>query len=224
MGSDPISDSVADPVADPVANPAADPVPPALPTGILLAAGSAKRFGSNKLLHPLDGEPIALRSARAFVAALPGAIAVTRPDSPLKPRLERLGLRVIECTRAEEGMGASLAAGVAACGDAAGWVVALADMPFIRSATHATIARAVAQGADLVAAGHRGERGHPVGIGRRFRDHLLALEGDAGARHLVRAHPQLLQVIECDDPGVLRDIDTPADLPAEPHSIRTPPT
>jgi molybdenum cofactor cytidylyltransferase len=184
----------------------------AKPTGILLAAGSSRRFNGNKLMHLLDGEPIALRSARAFITALPGATAVTRPGSPLADLLQKEGFRVVECERADEGMGASLAAGVVATRDAVGWVVALADMPFIRSASHMRIADALVRGAELVAAGYRGERGHPVGIGTRFLDQLLALEGDAGARNIVRAHPEMLQVIECDDPGVLRDIDTRGDL------------
>ena len=188
----------------------------AKPTGILLAAGASKRFNGNKLLHPLDGTPIALRSARAFIIALPGAFAVTRLGSPLKALLENEGFNVVECERADEGMGASLAAGVAASivttRDVAGWVVALADMPFIRPATHTRIADALAAGAELVAAGYRGERGHPVGIGARFLDQLLALQGDAGARNIVRTNPELLQVIECDDDGVLRDIDTRDDL------------
>lgn len=182
-------------------------------TGILLAAGASTRFNGNKLLHPLDGEPIALRSARSFATTFPHGVAVVRTASPLKPLLEAIGLRVIECARADEGMGASLAAGVAASADAAGWVVALADMPFIRPDTHARIARALGAGADLVAAGYQGERGHPVGVGAHFREQLLKLEGDAGARHIVRANPGLLQLIECDDPGVVRDIDTRDDLP-----------
>ena len=183
------------------------------PAGILLAAGSSQRFKGNKLLHPLDGEPIALRSARAFAQAFPGAIAVTRVDSPLNPLLKSIGLTVVECARADEGMGASLACGVAAVPDAPGWVVALADMPFIAAATHTRIADAIAAGADLAAATYLGERGHPVGIGARFRDRLLALEGDAGARHIVRSHPEMLTLVECNDPGVLRDIDTREDLP-----------
>ena len=182
-------------------------------TGILLAAGSSQRFNGNKLLHPLDGEPIALRAARSFAATFPRGVAVVRSASPLKPLLEAMGLCVVECARADAGMGASLAAGVAASADADGWVVALADMPFIRPATHARIAAAVGAGAALVAAGYQGERGHPVGIGARFREPLLGLEGDAGARHIVRANPGLLQLIECDDPGVVRDIDTRDDLP-----------
>ena len=188
----------------------------AVVTGILLAAGSSKRFNGNKLLHPLNGEPIALCSARSFAQAFPHGVAVVRSASPLKPLLEATGLTVIECARADEGMGASLAAGVAASADADGWVVALADMPFIRTESHASIGRALAAGADRDAAGYHGERGHPVGIGARFRDQLQRLEGDAGARHIVRANPGLLQLIECDDPGVLRDIDTRDDLPLTP--------
>ena len=184
------------------------------PVGILLAAGASKRFNGNKLMHPLDGMPIALRSAESFVKALPGAIAVVSPSSPLKPLLASAGFKVIECERAHEGMGVSLAAGVAATAGAQGWVVALADMPFILSATHTHVAQALSDGADLIAAAYKGERGHPVGIGARFRDQLLALEGDAGARHIVRANPGLLQLVECDDPGVLRDIDTRDDLQA----------
>jgi molybdenum cofactor cytidylyltransferase len=182
------------------------------PAAILLAAGASRRFGANKLMHLLDGEPIALRAARAFVAAFPDAVAVTRVGSPVKPLLEGAGLTVIECERADEGMGASLAAGVAATREAPGWVVALADMPFIRPQSHLKVAAALSDGAALAAAAHLGERGHPVGIGERFRDQLLALEGDAGARHIVRAHPDLMTLIECDDPGVLADIDTPGDL------------
>lgn len=184
----------------------------AQPAGILLAAGSSKRFNGNKLMHALDGTPIALRSAAALIAALPGAVAVTRSGSPLKPLLEAEGFRVMECERADEGMGASLAAGVAATRGANGWVVALADMPYIQSESHQRIARALAGGAELVAASYKGERGHPVGISARFRDELMALEGDAGARNIIRANPGLLTLVECDDPGVLRDIDTREDL------------
>ena len=182
------------------------------PVGILLAAGSSMRFHGNKLMHPLDGVPIALRSAESFLKALPGAIAVVAPSSPLQPLLESSGFKVVVCERAHEGMGASLAAGVAATPGAQAWVVALADMPFVQSATHSRVAQAMAKGADLIAAAYKGERGHPVGIGSRFRDQLLALQGDAGARHIVRANPGLLQLVECDDPGVLRDIDTRDDL------------
>lgn len=187
-----------------------DPI--SFPAGILLAAGAARRFGANKLLHEIDGVPIAVRAARSFRQAFAAPVAVTRPGSPVMDLLRAEGFIVIECERADEGMGASLAAGVAATRDAPGWVVALADMPFIAPATHARVRDALRNGGVLVAAAHRGERGHPVGMGARFRDQLLALQGDAGARHIVRAHADLMTLIDCDDPGVLADIDTPGDL------------
>lgn len=180
--------------------------------GVLLAAGASRRFGANKLLHSLAGKPVAVHAAESLGRALRGSIAVIRPDPLLRDLLEGAGLRVVECARADDGMGVSLAAGIAATPDARGWIVALADMPWIRSATHGRVAQALFDGAELAAAAHQGQRGHPVGIGARFRDDLLALTGDAGARELIAANSGLLRLVECGDPGVLRDIDTPADL------------
>lgn len=182
--------------------------------GILLAGGAARRFGSNKLLHRLpDGTPMAAAALRNAKAALPRVVAVVRPGAAeLAALLEREGAQVTVCERADEGMGATLAHGVAAAPDAAGWVVALADMPFIAPATIAAVARAVAGGAPLVAPAYDGARGHPVGFGRRFADALAALEGDAGAREIVKAHAADLVLLPAGDPGVLRDVDTPADL------------
>ena len=182
--------------------------------GILLAAGASKRFGSDKLMHPLTGQtPVALAALARLRAAVPHVIAVVRPGAPmLENLLSEAGATVILCANAEDGMGASLAAAVSASGEVAGWVIALADMPYIRPETIANIAAALAAGADIVAPVYRGERGHPVGLAARFRPQLLALRGDAGARSVLKEHAGLVKLIEVDDPGVCRDIDTPADL------------
>jgi molybdenum cofactor cytidylyltransferase len=182
--------------------------------GILLAGGSAKRFGSDKLLHPLpDGIPIAVASARNLIAAVARVVAVVRPGAPdLERALRAAGADVTVCDRAGEGMGVTLAHAVRASGDADGWVVALADMPFIRPETIRRVAAAIARGAGIAAPDYRGERGHPVGFARTFRDALERLAGDAGAREIVKANPAALARVDVDDPGVVRDIDTPADL------------
>ena len=88
----------------------------------------------------------------------------------------------------------------------------LADMPLIKSTTIAAIARELEAGRDLVAPAYAGQRGHPVGLGRRFGPQLLALDGDAGARELIAAHKDELVLVECGDPGVLHDIDRREDL------------
>ena len=74
---------------------------------------------------------------------------------------------------------------MAASRDARGWLVALADMPCIRVATLQAVAELIGGGAALAAPSYAGRRGHPVGFAARWRDALLALEGDEGARAIL---------------------------------------
>ena len=182
---------------------------------ILLAAGSATRFGSDKLLHALPHDvPIAVQAARHLKAAIEDAIlAVVRPDSVrLKESLEKENCRVVVCENAAEGMGASLACAVRAAGDVEGYLVALGDMPFIRASSIAAVRDALAGGAQLAAPYFRGRRGHPVGISAKFRAELESLQGDEGAKKILSAGASNLVKVPVGDPGVLRDIDTPGDL------------
>lgn len=181
--------------------------------GILLAAGAGSRFGGGKLLHPLEGVAIGVRSARNMMAAGLTVMAVVRPGSEeLRRLLEDAGCTVMVCSNAADGMGVSLAHAIAHAQDAAGWVVALADMPRIQPQTIRQIAEAVRQGAVIAAPDYHGKRGHPVGFGAALREGLLAVSGDEGARTLIMQHRAQLQLIACDDPGVVYDIDRPSDL------------
>jgi molybdenum cofactor cytidylyltransferase len=187
--------------------------------GILLAAGYSKRFGSNKLLQALPagaseaGTPIGLAAAKHLLEALPESIAVVGPRAQKLSRMLRdAGCNTVVCKNAGEGMGTSLAAGVRAAAGADGWIVALADMPFIRPETIRAVTKALRDGAAIVAPSFRGERGHPVGFARRFYDELSSLRGDDGARQLLKQHPEWLTLHEVDDTGVVRDIDKPSDL------------
>ena len=181
--------------------------------GILLAAGASKRFGSDKLIQPLGQTTVAVTALANLRAVIPHVIAVVRPGVPLlENRLSEAGATVLLCVDAGEGMGRSLATAVAASGDVAGWVVALADMPYIRPESIGKIAASLAAGAAIVAPAYRGERGHPVGLSARFRAQLEALRGVVGARSVLDQNARLVKLIEVDDPGVCRDIDTPKDL------------
>jgi molybdenum cofactor cytidylyltransferase len=182
--------------------------------GLLLAAGSAKRFGSNKLLHLLPhGVPMVLQAARHLKSETPSLFVVVRPGQDhLFNVLQGEGCRVVVCENADEGMGASLACGARAAGRAAGYLVALGDMPFIRRSSIAAVREALASGAALAAPYWRSRRGHPVGIGAEFFDQLVELRGDEGAKRIVAANEKILVKIPVGDPGVIRDIDTPEDL------------
>ena len=110
--------------------------------GILLAAGRGARFGGDKLLAitgsepnvapsdfaDLAGECIGVAACRRLLRVLPRVVAVVRPgDAALAAALGAAGARIVRCPNSDDGMGASLACGVAATKDAAGWVVALGD-------------------------------------------------------------------------------------------------
>ncbi|MGH8773380.1 MAG: nucleotidyltransferase family protein [Burkholderiales bacterium] len=182
--------------------------------GVLLAAGASSRFGSNKLLHPLpDGTPIAVAAGRNLKKAVARAVAVVRShDDAVAERLQAEGLEVVVCSRAAEGMGYSLACGVAATSNADGWLIALADMPFVSLETFRTVVRHIEAGALIAAPAFNGQRGHPVGFCRRLYGELVSLDGDLGARVLLDRHANEVQLFECNDSGICRDIDTRADL------------
>jgi len=182
--------------------------------GLLLAAGSASRFGADKLSHPLPhGVAIAAQSARQLRAEVDRLIAAVKPGvESLSEMLREEGCEVVVCQRAAEGMGASLACAAQAAGTAQGYIVALADMPFIRRTTIAAVRAALESGAPLAAPYFHTRRGHPVGIGGSFHDQLMRLGGDEGARGLIVENETRLVKIPVGDPGVIRDIDTPDDL------------
>jgi len=177
--------------------------------GILLAAGSSRRFGADKRLHPLpDGAPMALAAARHLAAVCARTIVVIRPDDTvLASLLAAEGLKTVVCSAAEQGMGHSLACGVAASAEASGWLVALADMPYIQSGSYHAVLRAMQGVAALARPVYDGCPGHPVGFGSAYLDKLMKLTGDQGGKAILEADTDALVLCPVDDPGVLKDVD-----------------
>jgi len=193
-------------------------------TGILLAAGRGRRFDpagkQNKLLQRLPGgELVAAASARKLLAVFPRVVAVVPPDDGgVGDVLRQLGCEVTVCPEADNGMGLSLAHAIrhSLIGQPPGpgwpgWLVALGDMPFVDPSTLQALAGAIGEGAAIAAPLFDGRRGNPVAFGAAHRDALLALDGDQGARRLLASGA--VTTIAVNDPGILRDIDSPSDLP-----------
>lgn len=185
--------------------------------GILLAAGRGRRFDPsgtrNKLLASLPGDvPVAVASARALFAVLPNVIAVVpSDDGGVAEALRAAGCDVTVCAEADTGMAASLVHALRhSLPHASAWVIALADMPHVAPATIAAICAALEAGAGIAVPVSGGQRGNPVGFAGQYAQALLALEGDAGARSIVRTNPVTEVVV--DDPGIFHDIDSPSDL------------
>ncbi len=185
--------------------------------GVLLAAGSGSRFGGGKLAHPLPGSgvPLAITAWRRLRAAIPQACVVVRTgDAAVLDLFRAEGARIVECDDAAAGMGRSLSCGVRANAYASGWLIALGDMPSLRSETIRTIADSLETSGRIVIPTFTGRRGHPVGFPARAYAALADLQGDAGARSVIQANGGDVTELAVDDPGVLADVDTRDDLAA----------
>ena len=189
------------------------------PAIVVLAAGRGSRFAGlqHKLAQPLgDGTVLGHTIANAMASRLPLVVVTTealaaeatrwvaRRELVLLPAVAASGERLL-------GMGYSLAAGVLARPHASGWLVLPGDMPLVRPATLLAVAAALEQQA-VVYAQYRGRRGHPVGFAAELFSELVQLTGDQGARRIMARYPST--GLELDDPGVLMDVDTEADLAA----------
>ena len=193
--------------------------------GLLLAAGSGQRFGGDKRRARMpDGRTLLEATLSRWCAAFTRVRVVLRDrasqgEVALAASLRESfpALEVTFAARWQEGMGASLAAGVRDCDDWAYVWVGLGDMPWVRvdtlKALQAALDAQLEQGHEncIVRPAHGGEWGQPVGFGPAHRDALSGLGGDQGARDLIRRHPGVIEV-ECHDLGVVRDIDTPEAL------------
>jgi molybdenum cofactor cytidylyltransferase len=185
-------------------------------TGILLAAGRGRRFDpsgvQNKLLQTLaDGETVVAASALNMLAALPRVLAVVREgDDKVAALLGRLGCEVRVCADADLGMAESLITAIEHTKAAEGWLIGLGDMPYVRPDTMRALAATIERGAHIAAPVFEGRRGNPVAFSAYHLPLLLALEGDQGARAILKSHP--VSEVAVDDEGVVRDIDTRQDL------------
>jgi molybdenum cofactor cytidylyltransferase len=187
------------------------------PAIVIVAAGQGSRFEGigHKLLQPLHaGSVLATTLQHAAATRLPVVVVTTAALAEIAQRdLVDSQLAIVPDMglpgAVELGMGYSIAAGVRASAGASGWLIVPADMPLIQTATLLAVAAQLPRHA-VAFAQYRGQRGHPVGFSAALEADLLELTGDQGARSILARHPAL--GVAVDDPGVLIDIDTAADL------------
>lgn len=171
-----------------------------MPTVIVLASGRGERFLASggqvhKLQAPLAGRPV-LQHTLAHVR-----------DSGLPWHLEEAG---------HPGMGDSIAAAVRATPQAWGWLILPGDLPLVRGDTLRRVAVALGPGVDVAQARFQGRPGHPVGFSPAYGAALAGLAGAEGAATVLRRAKAAGRFawVDVDDPGVVADIDTLADLAA----------
>ena len=176
------------------------------PAVVVLASGRGERFiasggRGSKLQALLGGRPVLQRTLDAVRA------------SGLRWHLEDAG---------HAGMGDSIAAGVRATRDAAGWLILPGDLPLVRPESLLAVAAALG-GEAAVLPYYRGERGHPVAFPAACGDALSRLSGPEGASSLLQARMKIHSPVrlDLDDPGIVTDIDTLQALAAAERLLAT---
>ncbi|HGM7839443.1 TPA: NTP transferase domain-containing protein [Serratia marcescens] len=190
-------------------------------TGIVItAAGRGERFiqaggQGNKLNAGFTDAAGERRSLfehtlrRALASGLPVQV-VARPDN--LPVLAACAANQVPVTLlASAGLGDSIAAGVAATPHWQGWLIHLADMPFVGAEVFRQVADALRQH-PIVRPSYAQQPGHPVGFSALLRKPLCQLRGDNGARELLQG--AAVHLLPLEHPGVVQDIDLPSQLPA----------
>jgi nicotine blue oxidoreductase len=184
--------------------------------GILLAAGEGSRLGQPKALVEIGGQRLADRGVWLLRAGGADPVVVVTGAAPVEPP----GALAVHNPDWRTGMGSSLVAGLAALrsgavADCTAAVIALADQPLVgaESVRRLIAAHAGGAGASIAVASYDGKPRNPVLIAREHWDEVAAMAaGDAGARPFLRAHPELITLVECGGTGRPDDIDTPEDL------------
>ena len=184
---------------------------------IILAAGSSRRAGNtNKLLFDLGEHAMVTKVARVACASQADrVIAVTGFEHS---RVEQaLATTSVEChyNKAHaSGMASSVIAGVSRLTDCDAVLVCLGDMPHVSVVVINQLIDAFKANPDksIVIPVSDGRRGNPVLFGKVFFDTLLTLEGDTGAKYLLKQYPDEIFEVAVEGDGILLDYDTQKEL------------
>mgnify|MGYP001765665665 CR=1 FL=1 len=188
------------------------------PEILILAAGSSSRMrGGDKLLEIIDGEAQLTRIARAALSTGCPVTVALPPDRPARNAcLIGLPIQTVTVPNPQDGMAASLIAGLCALPAKAPVLALLADLPEITSTDLQAVLAAWQAQPDRIlrGTGADGTPGHPVGFPPDLRGELMELKGDQGARAVIQRHKDRLLPVALPGAHATTDLDTPEDWTA----------
>ncbi|MBU0505007.1 MAG: nucleotidyltransferase family protein [bacterium] len=183
-------------------------------SAILLAAGESKRFGSHKLSYVYKGKPLVQHALDTLssVSAITEIKVVVNNTKPYALSPEPYAL--IVNSDYKQGMGTSLREGVRACSDNTdAYLIALADMPHVQKETVEALITEYHKGnCEILIPKYKEQKGHPIIMSARFKEELLSLNQDKGARDVIGAHEESVGFVDVEDGGVLFDVDVREDV------------
>lgn len=179
---------------------------------VIMASGMARRFGSNKLLHDFHGEPVMVRILRSVKAAgIDFPIAVTRhPEVVEICNTEGIPSILHELPRRSDTVRLGMEYLLKACPELDGIMFAASDQPCLSWESIAALCAALkAQPECIHRLSHKGAEGNPVLFPKSTFDALCHLPEGKGGGAVIKAHPELVRLVEVSDPRELVDVDTP---------------
>lgn len=185
---------------------------------ILLGAGSARRFGSDKLNAPLDGKPVGLHALGTLASvSFSRRIYVTRPDhGSLWEAARALGYEIVMNRDPDRGIASSIRLGLyiwMASGGGDGVLFAVSDQPRLRVDSVRRMLDAFEEEPDrIIRLEKDGRAGNPVLFPASLCPDLMRLEGDTGGKQVIVRHPELVRAVEAESGAELFDVDVPEDL------------
>lgn len=176
---------------------------------VVMAAGNAVRFGSNKLTAQLDGRSLIRRALESVPRNMCQQVVVVTKYSEISALAKEYSFTSIFNEHPELGISETVKLGLSRLLDCDGVLFQVADQPLLRQETVAELIALWKQNPDHIAAlGHNGQRGNPCLFPARFFPELMALEEDRGGSAVIRRHPEALILLET-DAQQLADADTP---------------
>ncbi len=185
-------------------------------SAIVLAAGMSRRMGRPKLLLPLGDELAIQRVMRTVTGSTVDEtiVVVGHRRAEMEDALKQFPARVVYNPDYAQGeMLSSIQTGLrAASPQVTAALIVLGDQPGISTAVIDRIVTALrAHGDQICLPTYGGQRGHPIGLPRRFWPEVLALGWDASLRDVIRRHREDIMEVAVPDEAVLIDMDTPED-------------
>jgi len=183
-------------------------------SGLILAAGKARRMGTPKQVVKIGGKPMLQHVVDSFLASSLGeVVVVVRPGLPWKPKPSRR-LRVVVNSRFGEGISSSVKFGLSSLSSGSeATVIGLGDKPLLLPSTIERLLVAYRRsGSKIVVPTYNRVRGNPILFQKSLYPWILELKGDVGAKRVINSNESEVLEVSVDDEGVLLDVNTPSDL------------
>lgn len=180
---------------------------------VLLAAGRGERFGANKLLADFDGRPMVCCALDVLKQLNMGRTVVVASNMEVEALGRAYGFDVIINDAPQLGQARSVRLGVACMVDMDAILLMVADQPLLTAQSLAALLSAFESGRQGIAClRDQTHSGNPAVFMRVYFEQLLRLEGDRGAKGILRANPEDLTVVDCLHSMELADADDPLAL------------